>query len=161
MHSSSTGTPPVEKMDCHQHKNYSAIQYRILFLPTVNPLYQSGRDPVKKPIQSPHIHQKHSSPPMINMLTPCPTFRSAATMLRCRTPPPNCGTSTELSQQLDYFIKTQSGCILVRNRSLSIAGPSPILPPNPPEPRLPEPRRSARTFHRPLRLSNMALQLLC
>ena len=107
MRSSSTGTPPVEKMDCHPHKNYSATQYRILFPPTIDPLHQSGRDPVKKPIQPPHIHLKHPRPPMINMPTPCPTFRSA-TMLQCRTPPPNCGTSTELSQQLDRTGATSS-----------------------------------------------------
>ena len=60
-----------------------------------------------------------------------------------------------------YFIKTQSGHILVRNRQfiqkrspLSIAGSSPVLPPNPPKSRpAPEPRRSARTSHRPLRSS--------
>ena len=70
------------------------------------------------------------------------------------------GTITAVGACRRYFIKTQSGRILVRNRRfirkrspLSIAGPSPNLPPTPPEPRPPEPRRSARTSHRPLRLS--------
>ena len=109
VHPSSTGTPPVEKMDIRLHKNCSATQYRTLFPLTVDPLHLSSKDPVKKLIQSLHTHQKHPSPPtcMINMPTPCPTFRSA-TMLQCRTPPPNCGTSTELSQQLDHTGTTSS-----------------------------------------------------
>ena len=48
------------------------------------------------------------------------------------------GTITAVGPYRRYFIKTQSGRILVRNRRfirkrspLSIAGPSPILPPNP------------------------------
>ena len=70
------------------------------------------------------------------------------------------GTITAVGPYRRYFIKTQSGCILVRNRQfirkrspLSNVGPSPILSLTPPEPRPPEPRHSARTSHRPLQLS--------
>lgn len=65
------------------------------------------------------------------------------------------GTITAIGPHRRYFIKTQSGRILVRNRRfirkrspLSIAGPSPGPSPGPPEP-----RRSSRTSRRPLRLS--------
>ena len=65
------------------------------------------------------------------------------------------GTITAIGPHRRYFIKTQSGRVLVRNRRfirkrcpLSIAGPSPGPPPD-----LLEPRRSSRTSHRPLRLS--------
>ena len=63
------------------------------------------------------------------------------------------GTITAIGLHRRYFVKTQSGRILVRNRRFirkrsPLVGPPPSLPPSPPEP-----RRSSRTSHRPLRLS--------
>ena len=94
-------------MEFHPHKNYLATKYKILYPPTIDPLHQSGRDPIKKLMQPLYTHWKHPRPPVMNMPTPCPTFR-LATMLQCRIPPPKCGTSTEQSQQLDHTCANSS-----------------------------------------------------
>ena len=142
-------------MDFHPHKNYLATQYKILFPPTVDPLHQSGMRSSQE-ADAATIYTSETSQATYDQHAHPLSDLQVGNHVAVQNPTSKMwdiyGTITAVGPYRRYFIKTQSGRILVRNwrfirkRSpLSIAGPSPSLPPNPPEP-----HRSARTSHRPL-----------
>ena len=94
-------------MDFHLPKIYSATQYRDTLPAHLRSFAPEWQRSSQEAVQPPHIPHKHLRPPMINMPTPCLTFRSAI-MLQCRIPPLKCGTSMEQSQQLDRIAATSS-----------------------------------------------------
>ena len=161
MHFYNIETPPVGKMDFHLRKNSLAILYRTRSLPTGDRLHQNGRNLPKKWKKLQNVRKKQYKHPTTNMPTPCVTSRSGTMIVAIQNPTSAMwdiyGIITSIGSHRRYFIKTQSGRILVRNRRfirkrlpLSIAGHGP--PPAQP-PVLPSPRRSSRTSQPPLRLS--------